>query len=61
MALSTEDPGDTPNNGLYQKAPPERGTFFLCQVSMKGEWFHKLTYMKGREICLSVGKKAQKG
>lgn len=56
----TEDPGDTPNNGLYEKAPPETGTFFRPQASMKGEGFHKLTYMKGREICFSVGKK-QKG
>lgn len=56
----TEDPGDTPNNGLYEKTPPETGTFFRPQVCMKGEGFHKLTCMKGREICLSVGKK-QKG
>ena len=24
--------GDTPYNGLYGEAPPERGTFFMLQV-----------------------------
>ena len=24
--------GDTPNNGLYGEAPPERGSFFKLQV-----------------------------
>lgn len=33
-------------NGLYGKAPPERGTFFRMEV-YKGQGFHKLTYRKG--------------
>ena len=28
----TEDPGDTPYDGLYGEAPPERGIFLRLQV-----------------------------
>ena len=41
--------GCIPYNGLYGEAPPERGTFFRLQVSIKGKGFHKFRYMKGRE------------
>ena len=41
--------GVTPYNGLYGEAPPERGTFFRFQVN-KRVGFHKLRYIKGREI-----------
>ena len=30
--LWTEGPGDTPYDGLYEEAPPERGIFFRLQV-----------------------------
>jgi len=37
---------DTPYNGLYGEAPPERGNFFRLQV-YKREGFRKLRYIKG--------------
>ena len=40
--------GDTPYNGLYGEAPPERGTLFRLQV-YKRVGFHELNYMKGQE------------
>ena len=36
--------GRPPYNGLYGEAPPKRGTVFRY---IKGQGFHKLTYMKG--------------
>ena len=30
--MLVQSPGGTPYNGLYGKAPPERGTFFRVEV-----------------------------
>ena len=38
--------GGTPYNGLYEEAPPERGTFSGFKYE-KGQGFHKLRYIKG--------------
>ena len=38
--------GGTPYNGLYGEAPPEKGTFFMLQVSGRVG-----SIWKGREIC----------
>jgi len=34
--------GGTPYNGVYEEAPPERGTFFRLQVYKKGRDFRVL-------------------
>ena len=45
--LSTSVPwGNTPYNGLYGKAPPERGTFFRLQVYERVEKCVILVYKR---------------
>ena len=46
-ALGSCEGGETPYNGLYWEAPPERGTFFRLQV-YKREGFHKLKFITGK-------------
>ena len=52
---------DTPYNGLYGEAPPERGTFFRLQVyEREGILLVKVYESVGKSV-ISVPKKAQKG
>ena len=44
-------PGGTPYDGLYGKAPPERGTFSRLQAYKKGWYLTSWSMQKGREIC----------
>ena len=51
----------TPYNGLYGKAPHERGTFFSLQVNEMVGISLVDVYQWVMKYVISVGKKAQKG
>ena len=53
------DPGgrDTPYNGLYRKAPPEKGTFFWLQVyAMVGILIVEVYERVGKSVIWVCGK-----
>ena len=51
--------GVTPYHGLYEEAPPERGTFFWLQVYERAGILLKVYKMVGKSL-ISVCKKALK-
>ena len=52
--------GVTPYHGLYEEAPPERGTFFWIQVYERGGILLVEVYKMVGKSLISVCKKAQK-
>ena len=52
--------GVTPYHGLYEEAPPERGTFFWLQVYERAGILLVEVYKMVGKSLISVCKKAQK-
>ena len=59
--LWTEGPGDTPYDGLYEEAPPERGIFFRLQVYDKVGISLVEVYKRVGKSVIWVCERAQKG
>ena len=53
--------GRTPYNGLYEEAPPERGTFLRLQAYERAGILLVQVYKKVGKSLISVCKKVQKG
>ena len=60
MVFFIKNPGNTPYNGLYEEAPPERGTFSRLQVYERVGISLVDVYKRVGKSVIWVCKRAQK-